>query len=185
MPRELRGKVLFKSDRERGTRIMAMDPATGRQANLASPWPYREAEFTQLTSPDGRFTLTVEWDEIGRTQIFSQENATGSKVKITNNRTGAFEPAWSPNSNRIAFGSWDSGNEDIYTMNPDGSNIIQITTHGSMDRYPTWSPNGSQIAFWSSRDTGRRQLWVMNADGSNPRRLLISNYDDYNPIWVR
>ncbi len=185
MPQELRGKVLFKSDREDGTRIMAVDPATGRQANLASPWPYSEAEHIQLTSPDGRFVLTVEYDDIGRTQIISTDVSTGARQKITNNRLGAYEPAWSPTANRIAFGSWDSGNEDIYTMDPDGSNVIQITTNGSQDRYPSWSPNGSQIVYWSSRDTGRRQLWVMNADGSNPRRMLTSNYNDYNPIWVR
>ena len=79
MPRELRGKILFKSDREAGTMIMAMDPATGRQAFIASPWPYREAERSQLASPDGRYTLTVEYDDIGRLQIFSKENANRAK----------------------------------------------------------------------------------------------------------
>jgi Tol biopolymer transport system component len=185
MPAQLRGKVLFISDRDGERRTLAVDPANGRQAYVSVPWPYRLAERTQLSSPDGRYSLTVDFDDNGKSQIFSRDSATGVRTKLTSFRTGAFEPAWSPGGNRIAFGSWESGNEEIYTMDPDGSNIVQLTNHGDIDRHPTWSPDGTRIAFWSQRDTGRRQLWVMNADGSNPRRLLATSSDDYDPFWAR
>ena len=53
------------------------------------------------------------------------------------------------------------------------------------DKHPTWSPDGAKIAFWSNRDTARRQIWVMNADGSGQRNLSNSDYNDWDPVWVR
>ena len=60
---------------------------------------------------------------------------------------------------------------DIYAMDPDGSNLVRLTTEGGA--YPVWSPDGSKIAFYSERElpTG---IYVMNADGSNQVRVMGS-----------
>lgn len=60
---------------------------------------------------------------------------------------------------------------NIYTMNPDGTDLQQLTDSefGHHYRSAAWSPDGSQIAYIESRD-----LFVMNADGSNPQNLTSS-----------
>jgi RHS repeat-associated protein len=66
-----------------------------------------------------------------------------------------WQPSWSKN-NRIAFTSNSTGRFEIWTINPDGSNLTPVTTEGGSS--PTWSPDGSRIAFASDR-SGNSQLY--------------------------
>jgi TolB protein len=66
---------------------------------------------------------------------------------------------------------------DIYTMNPDGSDVRQLTNLGpdSSAFWESWSPDGKLIVFskFSPPDIFLNgQLWLMNADGSNQHLLL-------------
>ena len=79
-------------------------------------------------------------------------------------------PAWSPDGSRIAFESFRDRNHEIYVMNADGSDVIQLTDNRGFDRSPAWSPDGSRIAFDSDRD-GNDEIYVMNADGSGQTNL--------------
>src|SRR5882724_6665419 len=62
---------------------------------------------------------------------------------------------------KILFSSDRDGNWDIYTMNVDGSNIVNLTHNPAEDQGPVWSPDGTKIAFVSKRD-GREDIFVMN-----------------------
>ena len=56
----------------------------------------------------------------------------------------------------IAFASNRTGNMDIWVMNADGTNPVQLT-NDPIRRIPTWSPDGRKIAFargkvrWATR----------------------------------
>ena len=76
----------------------------------------------------------------------------------------------------IAFTSDRDGNAEIYVMNADGSNQINITNNSAYDSVPCFSPDGTKIAFVSLRD-GNAEIYIMNADGSNQTRLTN------NPAW--
>ena len=41
---------------------------------------------------------------------------------------------------QIAFQTDRDGNEEIYVMNADGSNVVRLTDHPADDRHPCWSP---------------------------------------------
>ena len=68
----------------------------------------------------------------------------------------------------------------IFTMNADGSGVVQVTSAVGHDEYPTWAPDGSRIAFQSDRG-GKPTLYVMNADGSELRPLLRDPGSDCGP----
>jgi TolB protein len=73
----------------------------------------------------------------------------------------------------IAFVSNRGGNSEIYVMNADGSNPINLTNAAGNDYGPSWSPDGSKIAFQAGRDS-TSEIYVMDSDGSNQMNLSNS-----------
>jgi Tol biopolymer transport system component len=71
---------------------------------------------------------------------------------------------------------------EIYVMNPDGSNQTALTPPPVENDSARWSPDGSRLAFDSLRD-GNFEIYVMNADGSNPTRLTTDPGADIQPSW--
>jgi Tol biopolymer transport system component len=71
---------------------------------------------------------------------------------------------------KIVFTGNQDGDDEIYTVNADGSGRTQLTHNATTDGMPASSPDGRSIAFTSYRD-GNYELYVMASDGSNPTRL--------------
>ena len=83
---------------------------------------------------------------------------------------------------KIAFTSIRDGNGEIYVMDADGSNQINLTGNPAQDFDPSWSHDGSKIAFMSNRD-GNWEIYEMDADGSNQTNLTSNSADDRVPSW--
>jgi len=99
---------------------------------------------------------------------------------------GDGSPVFSPNGEFIALvttGKIKGGGADIYRVNNDGGNRVQLTktplwvttgpdaTKSWNNVAPTWSPDGRLIAFLTDR-SGQWEIWVMNADGSDQRAMF-------------
>ncbi|NTU81292.1 MAG: hypothetical protein HGA45_18250 [Chloroflexales bacterium] len=91
-------------------------------------------------------------------------------------------PAWSPDGRRLAFVSDRAGGTDIFAVNADATNLVNLTNHPASDTAPAWSPDGGRIAFASDRD-GNDELYLMDADGSNLARLTDHPTSDSFPAW--
>lgn len=85
-------------------------------------------------------------------------------------------------SEKIVFQSNRDGNREIYCMNSDGSNPINLTNNSAQDRDPSSSPDGNKIVFRSNRD-GNYEIYCMNVDGSNLVRLTNTTANEYAPTW--
>lgn len=93
-------------------------------------------------------------------------------------------PAWSPDGARIAFISDRSGSADLWVMDVDGGNPVNLTNDEAKDHSPAWSPDGQWIAFASLRNTLYWELYVMAADGSDVQRLTWwEDASDLYPSW--
>ena len=79
--------------------------------------------------------------------------------------------ARTPETAKVVFTSRRDGNFEIYIMNPDGSDEINLTQHRAKDSSPVWSPTGEQILFYSDRD-GIEDIYLMDPDGTNVRQVF-------------
>ncbi len=89
-----------------------------------------------------------------------------------------------PTTPKILFTSARDGNREVYTMNPDGSEQVNLTQHPADDQQAVWSPTGEKILFISNRG-GMRDLYLMNPDGTNVRRFFKrkTKTDRSSPTW--
>ena len=94
--------------------------------------------------------------------------------------------AEAPTMPKILFTSTRDGNREIYMMNPDGSEQVNLTQHPDGDRGAVWSPTGEQILFASNRQGTRAwDLYLMDPDGSNVRRVFKRKAKGWRdrPAW--
>ena len=93
--------------------------------------------------------------------------------------------AKAPTTSKILFTSTrDGGQRDVYIMNPDGTEQVNLTQHRAEDLSAVWSPTGEKILFVSDRG-GVRDLYVMTPDGSNVRRVFKFKVEEWrtDPTW--
>jgi Tol biopolymer transport system component len=83
---------------------------------------------------------------------------------------------------KIVFVSNKSGNEDVWSMNLDGSELTQLTDDPGRDQYPAISPDGKKIAY-SADIGGTWQIVVMNWDGSNKQQITSGSNRHGFPAW--
>jgi len=94
-------------------------------------------------------------------------------------------PVISPDGRTVLFHSDRMGNNDIYLMNLDGSNLIRLTDDPANDRTPSWSPDGQHIAFVSTRDSNY-DVFVMDKGGRGQKNLTKNPLaKDIHPYWSK
>ena len=86
---------------------------------------------------------------------------------------------------KIAYETYVDNNWEIFVMNADGSNPVNITkTATEHEHYPQVSPDGTKIAYTVDTGEGRetvRTLWVMDTDGKNRKKLTDHARE---PFWA-
>ncbi|NTV01878.1 MAG: Tol-Pal system beta propeller repeat protein TolB [Chlorobiaceae bacterium] len=144
----------------------------------------RGIDVSPTFSPDGSKMAFVS-QRSGAPQIFIQELRGGEARRLTFSGSYNTQPSWSPLGDRIVFSSVQKGGEiNLFTINADGSGLLQLTSGSRYNESPSWSPDGSMIVFMSNRQGGKR-LFVMNADGTNQRPLVLKDGEQQQPNWSR
>ena len=104
-------------------------------------------------------------------------------------------PVWSPDGSRIVFAAGQGpALRQLYSMNADGTNRVQLTTPATYGDYtqdiaPDWSPDGSRIVY--ERRVAYRDhppfwaLLTINANGGGEAMLSLYNHLEYpsHPSW--
>ena len=145
-------------------------------------------------SADGKELVYRVWGEnnVGLRILNLETRATRTLTTSYDNL-----PAWSPDGSRILFTrKVDDVNFDIFTIRPDGSDLLRVTSHRSGDGHAVWTWDGR--IMWNSGIYGFRdeaalydntfqqygQIFIMNADGSDKRLMTDSRWEDSMPLLI-
>jgi TolB protein len=101
-------------------------------------------------------------------------------VQITHAQN--FDAYPSPDGKKLVFISMLNGKEQLFTMDTDGSNAVQLARDDADHEDPSWSPDGTRIAFVQITK-GRTSIAVMNIDGSNIELLTPPEQNTIHPNW--
>jgi Tol biopolymer transport system component/DNA-binding winged helix-turn-helix (wHTH) protein len=135
-----------------------------------------EAYFWISLSGDGRKLVTRQQRMISHLWLLPDGDVKKARQLTFGVRSfdGYQGLAWTPDG-KIVFSAKDDDVTDLYSMNPDGSNRVQLTANDGPDNaYPSVSSDGRHIVFTSNR-TGSSQIWRMDSDGRNQKRLTFDD----------
>src|SRR6185436_5219092 len=118
-------------------------------------------------SPDGR---TVAFDLLG--DIYTLPITGGTPTRIAEGLPFEMQPQFSPDGTKIAFTSDRGGGDNVWIMNPDGSDKRQLTSEKfRLLNEPVWMPGGKYIAarkhFTTQRSLGTGEIWLYHLGGGD------------------
>ena len=172
--------------------ILFSSCSSGEGENTAPTEQEDEQQSTQITIPE--VESTVEREPVGEQPTTTEPSAPVDEQNSVTEQAGATTPPaesqpmfdifqltdwpgnergyWSPDGSRILIrGDPDGdGDSDLFVMDADGSNRIQLTDWLGTELVEEWSPDGSRILIRGGPDgdgDGDGDLFVIDADGSS------------------
>ena len=89
---------------------------------------------------------------------------------------------WSPDGQRVAYVSFDTGRPSIILQDIDGPSRERLTNFRGINGSPVFSPDGRQLALVLSR-SGDPEVFVMNLETRKLRRITRHPAIDTEPSW--
>ena len=117
-------------------------------------------------SPDGSRIAFARYGQLG---LFVLNLNNWSIASVHN---GGESPAWSPDSTKLAFSAGE-----LFVMNADGSNVVQLTNNVGFRGQPAWSSDGERIVFDCQVESGNYDICSINDEGMGFIRLTS------DPAW--
>jgi eukaryotic-like serine/threonine-protein kinase len=127
---------------------IAFDPKTLKVAGQVNWITRGDREISNPDlSPDGQ-QFVARGPTRTQEDLVLLDRGGGNWRYLTDDKFRERVPRWSPDGSRIAFSSDRSGKYQIWTINPDGSNLGQITfTEKTGANSAVFSPDGKRLAY--------------------------------------
>ena len=152
-----------------------------------------EAEWDVLNPPFNLNEVTINTDETTWSSLDVSPNgekfvfdmlgdlyispiAGGEATSLTQDFAWNIQPTFSPDGKKIAFISDRGGMSNVWVMNSDGSNLVQVTKEkNNLIHSPKWSPDGQYIVankgIMSSRSIPAGEIWLYHHSGGEGMAL--------------
>lgn len=136
-----------------------------------------------VISPDGS-TIAFEYQG----DIYSVPASGGKASQLTSNAAIDTRPIWSPDGQKIAFGSRREGSMDVYIMNKEGGSPKRLTTH-SGNEVPLAFLDNNHVLFQALLMPDAtsvifpqrfQQTYVVSTEGGRPKLFSSLTMDDIN-----
>ena len=170
-------------------------PDSAGQKVLAPETNGGRVNISPSLSPDGRYVAFISERELFSFNLYVADAETGEVIAELDRAgmSGHFNAlrfidsagTWSPDGRRLAFVSYENGDNQITIWNVVTEEIersFSVETVTSM-KNPAWSPDGSKLAF-AGTDGGISDLYVLDLETESVRQLTNDRYADLQPTWA-
>ena len=127
--------------------------------------------YSPAISPDGR-QIVFTREENAHLSLWLM-NRDGSNIRLLYNDPvdDSLDPVWSPDGRQVLFArGFDENSRQLYIINADGTDLIQVTDMPNLRGRSDWSSDGRSIATYAGASWAR-EIYIMNSDGSNPQQI--------------
>ena len=106
--------------------------------------------FTTLAFPNPRFLYIKK---VNSNNVIYTADELGNELQLTSSEVNSYRPRKNLQIKKIAYISSDGSQNQIYTMNPDGSGVFKVTNSIPVAGFNMehvnycWSTNGSQLIY--------------------------------------
>ncbi|MGB2867684.1 MAG: amidohydrolase family protein [Bacteroidota bacterium] len=116
-------------------------------------------------SPDGK---QIVFDLLG--DIYSLPITGGEATSLTHGSAYDVQPRFSPDGKKISFTSDRDGIDNLWIMNADGSNLVQVTKENERQvNNAVWTPDGQYLVgrkhYRNTRSLGAGEMWLYHISG--------------------
>jgi dipeptidyl aminopeptidase/acylaminoacyl peptidase len=184
------GRVfLTADDPETGLAVFSVSlTGSGLTRLFALPGDVNTLEDRVVPSPDGSRVAFIRFRFNVRTELYIVGSSGGDPRLLSGELdvSSLETPAWAPDGSRIAFAVGNGGNDRIWLVDPDGSNLAPVTLPGPLgfSAKLAWSPDGTRLAIpVGSNDLAQSSIYTIRADGSGLERLTATSDYDSEPAW--
>jgi TolB protein len=110
-------------------------------------------------------------------------NFDGSDLtRVTNYRSVALSPRWSPDGRTIGFISYKDGNPDLYFRRLKDYSTRKISEFRGLNLLGGWSPDGQRLLLTLSKD-GNEEIYQLDLVRGQLKRLTHELSIDVSPAW--
>jgi len=102
---------------------------------------------------------------------------------VVKSREPLMSPAWSPDSRRIAYVSWERGNSSIYVQEIATGSREVVSASKGINSAPSFSPDGSKLALTLSYG-GNPDIYIMDLAGRSKTQVTKHFAIDTEPTWM-
>jgi Tol biopolymer transport system component len=171
-----------------GIFLMRADGSNAPGTRLTTSPSGYDGDVNPEVSPDGQTVTFVRGKVEGERQALFAVDIDGTDVrKLVPYRFNVFiKHDWAPDGEHIVFTSPVKGQPNVYTIEPDGSDLVQLT-HVGPDVGAiagSYSPDGRWIAFrWENPSVGVYRLMRMHPDGSDRSTITTAPVGEQYIDW--
>jgi len=170
-------------------------PDSAGQTVLAPETNGGRINIAPSLSPDGRYVAFISERELFSFNLYVADAETGEVIAELDQAgmTGHFNAlrfidsagTWSPDGRRLAFVSFEDGDNQITIWNIVEEEIEQSFSVDGVTsmKNPAWSPDGETLAF-AGTDGGISDLYVLDLETESVRQLTDDRYADLQPTWA-
>src|SRR5215470_12183562 len=181
------GKWLVLSDKDSAEEpfsLFLLSLETGEKRRLTAPPASIVGDCSPAFSPDGKQVAFVRVVSavVGEVYLVSAEGGEGKR--LTFDRAGASNMAWTPNGREIVFSSRRDGKSRLFRIPVEGGAAEWLAATGNDANNPTFSRDGNRLAWRQNKVDADIFRLAVKAETSAPlANLIVSTALETSPRY--